>query len=420
MLLKTLQGSSRCSSKLAAYKNLLKNSQNYNKFWAMQARARLNLHRDFQTTSSIDFENAKFAWFAESQINVKENCVDRHIFQEHPALIYEHDEAGVNMTYSYLDLQKLVHKIAYKLVNLGVKKGDTVAIYMPTNPESVATMLACAQIGAVHNVVFAGFSAKALAERMDDSQCRVLVTSESMIRGGKEIPIYQKIVREAIQSCSTIKSVLIQNENDNFQPGKVDKNAKSELVDFHPLEHDLEKSSAPEHTQNEVMNAEDNLFILYTSGSTGKPKGIVHTQTGYLLYAGITHQYIFDYQPGDIYACVADIGWITGHSYVVYGPLVNGATSVLFGSTPTYPDYGRYWEMVERLKINQFYTSPTAIRLLYGQKDEYFEKYDLSSLKVLGTVGEPIGSEPWKWYHEKIGKGNCDIADTYWSDLGDF
>lgn len=388
------------------YRRLLAESTLDNtSFWKSQALSRLNFIKPFSITNKIDFNSAKFEWFSDGQINVKENCVDRHVtaFPDKTALIHEPDEPGTHEKISYKQLQTLVHKIAYKLVNIGVKKGDKVAIYMPTNPQSVAAMLACAQIGAVHNVVFAGFSSKALAERIDDSGAKVLLTSEVMVRGGKVIDIYEKIVKDAVDKSSCLQNVLIQGN----LPKTKSKNSK---VTFNLLE----DGSNLEHTKNEALSSEDELFILYTSGSTGKPKGLVHTSAGYLLYAGITHEHIFEYEPNDIYACVADIGWITGHSYVVYGPLANGATTVLFSTTPTYPDAGRYWEMIQRLKINQFYTSPTAIRLLYGQDKSYYEKYDLSSLKVLATVGEPIGTEPWKWYYENIGKSRCPIADTYW------
>lgn len=403
---------------LASYKQHLENSlNNPEKFWSDQANQRLKFIENFSKVSESNFNTAEFKWFLNGKINAKENCIDRHVLNNpnKTALIFEDDEPGNEKFYSYRDLQKLTQNIAYKLKNLGVQKHDKVAIYMPTNAESVAAMLACAQIGAVHNVVFAGFSSKALSERINDSKAKVLVTSKIMRRGGKDIDIFEKIVKDAVgNSDDCLTHVLMQGSEKDMSDVAV--SYKNSLFKNNvKFEHLNDQSSKDDElTKNEVLDSEDELFILYTSGSTGKPKGLVHTQAGYLLYAGLTHQQIFQYNENDIYACVADIGWITGHTYVVYGPLMNGATTVLFGSTPTYPDAGRYWEMCERLKINQFYTSPTAIRLLYGQGDEFVNEYDLSKLKVLGTVGEPIGEEPWKWYHSVVGKNNCPIADTYW------
>lgn len=387
-----------------SYADLLAQSRaDYQQFWADQAKERISFSKPFTEVLQADFEKAEFRWFNDGELNAKYNCVDRHIERNvsHPALVWERDEPGCHEYWSYTDLANKVHQIAYQLKNLGVTKGSKVAIYMPTNPTSVAAILACAQLGAVHNVVFAGFSANALADRTRDAEAKVVISTTSMTRGGRTINIGDTILYDAVSQSPCVEHVLLDGQD---YPSKTAAGVK-----YHKIEDNQDT-----FVENETMNAEDELFILYTSGSTGKPKGLVHTQAGYLLYAGMTHEHIFNYKPGDTYACVADIGWVTGHSYVIYGPLVNGATTVLFESTPTFPDPGRYWEMVERLKINQFYTSPTAIRLLYGHSDEYVEKYDLSSLKVLGTVGEPIGPDPWKWYHEKIGKGKCPIADTWW------
>merc|ERR1712178_256441 len=304
---------------------------------------------------SSDFKTAKFSWFEDGEINVKNNCIDRHLEKSTPALIWERDEPGNHEIWSFSKLSKKVHQIAFQLKEMGVTRGSKVAIYMPTNPTSVACMLACAQLGAVHNVVFAGFSANALAERCRDSNAKVLITTKNLTRGGKTIDIGKKVISEAVKNSGCIEHVLLDGDD------WLDETCEN--VTYHKINENFS-----EFSENVSLNSEDELFILYTSGSTGKPKGLVHTQAGYLLYAGITHEYIFDYQPGDVYACVADIGWITGHSYVVYGPLANGSTTVVFESTPLYPDAGRYWEMVQRLKINQFYGAPTAIRLLlrYG------------------------------------------------------
>lgn len=388
------------------YQDLLNNCEDdYVKFWSDQANQRLDFVKPFSRVVDANFQKAEFRWFDDGVINAKQNCVDRHVDKTTPALIWERDEPGTHETWSYSKLAKKVHQIAFQLKELGVRRGSKVAIYMPTNPTSVAAILACAQLGAVHNVVFAGFSSNALAERCRDSDAKVLITTKHFTRGGKTVDIGKKVIESAVKSAGCIEHVLLDGDDwlENISDG----------VEYHKIKENSGENGR-EFCENEPMNSEDELFILYTSGSTGKPKGLVHTHAGYLLYAGITHQYIFDYQPGDIYACVADIGWITGHSYVIYGPLVNGATTVLFESTPTYPDASRYWEMVERLKINQLYTSPTAIRALYACGNHFVDKHDISSLKVLGTVGEPIGTDPWKWYNEVIGKGECPIADTWW------
>ncbi|XP_074805943.1 acetyl-coenzyme A synthetase 2-like, mitochondrial isoform X2 [Natator depressus] len=293
-------------------------------------------------------------------------------------------------------------RLANTLKKYGVQKGDRVAIYMPATPLAVAAMLACARIGAVHTVVFAGFSAESLAGRIIDSGCKAVITYNQGVRGGRVVEL-KKTVDEAVKNCPSVKHVFVAQRTDNAVPmGNRDI----------PLEEEMAKEApvcAPES-----MDSEDMLFMLYTSGSTGKPKGIVHTQAGYLLYAAVTHKHVFDYQQGDIFGCVADTGWITGHSYVVYGPLCNGGTSVLFESTPLYPDPGRYWETVQRLKINQFYGAPTAVRLLLKYGDKWVKKYDRSSLKTLGSVGEPINHEAWHWFHNVVGDSRCTLVDTWW------
>uniref|UniRef100_A0A8C2R992 Acetyl-coenzyme A synthetase n=1 Tax=Capra hircus TaxID=9925 RepID=A0A8C2R992_CAPHI len=300
------------------------------------------------------------------------------------------------------ELLETTCRLANTLKRYGVRRGDRVAIYMPVSPLAVAAMLACARIGAIHNVIFAGFSVGSLAGRINDAQCKVVITFNQGLRGGRVVQL-KKIVDEAIKICPSVQHVLVAHRTDNkVHMGDLDVSLEQEMAKEEPV-------CAPES-----MGSEDTLFLLYTSGSTGKPKGLVHTQAGYLLYAALTHKLVFDYRPGDVFGCVADIGWITGHSYVVYGPLCNGATSVLFESTPVYPNAGRYWEMVQRLKINQFYGAPTAYRLLLKFEDSWVKKYDRSSLRTLGSVGEPINHEAWEWLHRVVGDGRCTLVDTWW------
>ncbi|NXX48213.1 ACS2L synthetase, partial [Tricholaema leucomelas] len=332
------------------------------------------------------------------------NCLDQHVNKSpnRVALIWERDEPGTEVYITYRELLDLTCRLANTLKKYGIEKGDKVAIYMTVSPLSVAAMLACARIGAVHTVVFAGFSAESLAGRIMDSGCKAVITYNQGVRGGRIIEL-KKTVDEAVKSCPSIRHVFVAQRTDNkVQMGDCDISLEEEMA------------KAGSVCTPESMDSEDTLFMLYTSGSTGKPKGIVHTQAGYLLYAAVTHKYVFDYQQGDVFGCVADIGWITGHSYVVYGPLCNGATSVLFESTPVYPDPGRYWEVVQRLKVNQFYGAPTAIRLLLNYGEEWVKKYDRSSLKTLGSVGEPINNEAWQWFYHVVGEGRCTLLDTWW------
>lgn len=374
-------------------------------FWGQLGASRLKWMTNFHTVKNCDIAAGKHEWFVGGQLNVSDNCLDRHV-EEDPnkiALIWEKDEPGHSVHVSYRELLDDTCRIANALKRSGVKKGDRICIYMPVSPMAVACMLACTRIGAVHSVIFAGFSAESLVTRIQDAGARTVITADEGVRGGKKIQL-KKTVDEAVAQCPEVSTVFVAQRTGADVP-------------MHPtrdifLDRVMESEST--HCPPEPMDSEDNLFILYTSGSTGKPKGVIHTQGGYLLYASVTHQYAFDYKPGDIYACVADIGWITGHSYVVYGPLCNGATTVLFESIPTYPNPGRYWEMVERLKINQFYGAPTAIRLLLRYGDKFVKQYDRSSLKVLATVGEPINEEAWHWYKDVIGEGRCPIVDTWW------
>ncbi|KAM4043221.1 acetyl-coenzyme A synthetase 2-like, mitochondrial [Anomaloglossus baeobatrachus] len=373
-------------------------------FWGVLARERLTWVTPHQTVRDCDFNEGRVKWFLGGKLNVSVNCLDKHVHQcpERVALIWERDEPGTHVKITYRELLDTTCRIANTLKKYGIKKGDRVAIYMPVSPLAVASMLACARIGAVHTVVFAGFSAESLAGRINDANCKAVFTFNQGLRGGRVTEL-KKTVDEAVKSCPSIKHVFVAQRTDNkVHMGNLDIPLEEEMAKTEPV------------CPPETMDSEDMLFMLYTSGSTGKPKGVVHTQAGYLLYASLTHKYVFDYKQGDVFGCVADIGWITGHSYVVYGPLCNGATTVLFESTPIYPDPGRYWEMVERLRINQFYGAPTAIRLLLKYGDEWVKKYDRSSLKMLGSVGEPINHEAWQWFYNVVGDRRCDLVDTWW------
>ncbi|XP_070657179.1 acetyl-coenzyme A synthetase 2-like, mitochondrial isoform X2 [Bos indicus] len=344
-------------------------------FWGPLARDALVWDTPYHTVSDCDFRSGRISWFLGGQLNVSVNCLDQHV-QKSPesiALIWERDEPGTEVKITYRELLETTCRLANTLKRYGVRRGDRVAIYMPVSPLAVAAMLACARIGAIHNVIFAGFSVGSLAGRINDAQCKVVITFNQGLRGGRVVQL-KKIVDEAIKVCPSVQHVLVAHRTDNkVHMGHLDVSLEQEMAKEEPV-------CAPES-----MGSEDILFLLYTSGSTGKPKGLVHTQAGYLLYAALTHRLVFDYRPGDVFGCVADIGWITGHSYVVYGPLCNGATSVLFESTPVYPDAGRYWETVQRLKINQFYGAPTAYRLLLKFEDSWVKKYDRSSLRTLGS-----------------------------------
>ncbi|XP_074143810.1 acetyl-coenzyme A synthetase 2-like, mitochondrial isoform X1 [Sminthopsis crassicaudata] len=373
-------------------------------FWGRLARDTLVWDTPYHTVKDCDFSQGKISWFLGGQLNVSVNCLDQHV-QKSPdrvALIWERDEPGTEVKITYRELLETTCRLANTLKKHGVRRGDRVAIYMPVSPLAVAAMLACARIGAVHTVIFAGFSAESLAGRINDAKCKVVITYNQGVRGGRIIEL-KKIVDEAVKNCPTVKHVLVAQRTDNkIHMGKLDVLLEEEMAKENPV-------CAPE-----IMDSEDVLFMLYTSGSTGKPKGLVHTQAGYLLYAAVTHKHVFDFRQGDVFGCVADIGWITGHSYVVYGPLCNGATSVLFESTPVYPNAGRYWETVERLKINQFYGAPTAIRVLLNYGDVWVKKYDRSSLRTLGSVGEPINQEAWEWLYKVVGDSKCTLVDTWW------
>ncbi|XP_007904225.2 acetyl-coenzyme A synthetase 2-like, mitochondrial [Callorhinchus milii] len=374
------------------------------RFWGALGKERLSWISPFHTVRDCDLSRGRIRWFDGGKLNVSVNCLDRHVHTcpDRVALIWEQDEPGTQVKITYRQLLEVTCRLANTLKRRGVRRGDRVTLYLPASPIAVASMLACARIGAVHTVVFAGFSADALANRIQDAQSETVITVNQALRGGRVIEL-KKTVDEAVKSCPSIKQVLVATRTENKVP--------MSDIDV-PLEEEMMREEAV--CEPVAMESEDLLFLLYTSGSTGKPKGLVHTQAGYLLYAALTHRYVFDYHDGDVFGCVADIGWITGHSYVVYGPLCNGGTTVLFESTPVYPNAGRYWEMVERLKINQFYGSPTAIRLLLKYGDKWVKCHDRSSLKTLGSVGEPLNSEAWEWYYKVVGDGRCPVVDTWW------
>ena len=375
-------------------------------FWGDLAREYFQWRAPWTEVLDYDFEAPSITWFKGAKLNITENCIDRHLKEkaDQTAILYEANDPNEPAQHiTYAQLAQSVNKMANVLKAQGVTKGDRVVIYLPMIPELAYTVLACARIGAVHSVVFAGFSATALATRINDCSAKLVVTADGSYRGGKTLDL-KSIVDEAVVDCPSIEKVLVARRTN----GSITMTPNRDVLLAALL------SEASTECAAETMDAEDPLFILYTSGSTGKPKGMVHSSAGYMVYTAYTFKNIFQYEPGDVYWCTADIGWITGHSYILYGPLANGATTLMFEGVPSYPDYGRFWEIVEKHQVNQFYTAPTAIRALAKEGNEWVERYDLSTLKVLGTVGEPINEEAWHWYDQIVGKGQAPITDTWW------
>jgi len=376
-------------------------------FWAAQARKYLSWEKEWDFVLRYDFKEAQIAWFGNGILNASYNCLDRHMetIPDKTAYLWEGDNPNESRTVTYRDLYTEVNRFAAVLKSQGLKKGDRVIIYLPMIVELPVALLACARIGAIHSVVFGGFSADAIANRIQDCGARLVITADGGYRGGKPVPLKQN-VDTALTKCPGVEKVIVVNRTNSG----IALDPKKELWWHEAV------GNTPEDTyvKPEPMDAEDPLFILYTSGSTGKPKGVVHTHGGYLLYAAITTRLVFDLKDDEIFWCTADIGWITGHSYIVYGPLINGLTGVMFEGVPSYPDHGRFWAVVEKYKVNKFYTAPTAIRALAREGEQYVLKHDLSSLKLLGTVGEPINPEAWRWYYHWVGKDKCPIIDTWW------
>jgi len=374
-------------------------------FWAEQAEKFLSWDRKWDRVLDWDYKQANIRWFEGGRLNASANCLDRHLKTrgDQTALLWEGDDPKDSRKLTYRELHAEVCRLANALKRRGVKKGDRICIYMPMVPEAAAAMLACARIGAVHSVVFGGFSPESIKDRILDSDCRVVITADEGIRGGKKIPLKGN-VDEALSHCPGVRTVLVLKRTGS----PIAWNVKRDIW-YHEALAQESADCAPES-----MDAEDPLFILYTSGSTGKPKGVLHTIGGYLLYAAITHKYVFDYQEGDVYWCTADVGWVTGHSYIVYGPLANGAVSLMFEGVPNFPSPSRFWEVVDKHQVNIFYTAPTAIRALMAAGDAPVKKTSRASLRILGSVGEPINPEAWEWYYHVVGEARCPIVDTWW------
>ncbi len=388
------------------YKEMYKRSvEDPDGFWSEKAEEFVTWSKKWNKVCKFDYDKADIKWFEGAKLNVSYNCLDRHLDKrgDQVAVIWEGDDPKNDEKITYRQLHEQVCKFANVLKARGVKKGDRVSIYMPMVPEVVVAMLACTRIGAIHSIVFGGFSPTSLRDRILDSDCRVVVTADEGTRGGRAVPLKAN-TDEALQSCPNVHTVIVVRRTG----GSVPFNAKRDAW-YHEL---MEAASAD--CPPEDMDAEDPLFILYTSGSTGKPKGVLHTTGGYLLFAAMTHKYIFDYHDGDIYWCTADVGWVTGHTYIVYGPLANGATTLVFAGVPNYPDAGRFWQICDKHKVDTFYTAPTAIRALMGQGDDPVKKTSRKSLRLLGTVGEPINPEAWEWYYRVVGDERCPIVDTWW------
>ena len=386
----------------AAYQHSVEDPEG---FWAEVAQE-FKWHKPWKRVLDWNFEEPNVKWFVGGKTNITENALDRHLRElgNHPAIIWEpNDPSDPSVTLTYKMLHDQVCRFANVLKRNGVQKGDRVCIYLPMVPEAAIAILACARIGAIHSVVFGGFSAQSLTDRINDSNCKVIVTSDGAARGNKNIPM-KDTVDDALIACPSVQKVIVLTHT----------RTPISMIKGRDVWWESEMKQVTSDCPAQVMDSEDPLFILYTSGSTGKPKGVVHTTGGYMVYTAYTFQNVFQYEPGQIHFCTADVGWITGHSYIVYGPLLSGATTVMFEGVPTYPDAGRFWDIVDKHKVDILYTAPTAIRSLMGFGLKYVEGKDLSSLKVLGSVGEPINEEAWNWYNENIGKGRCPIVDTWW------
>ena len=390
----------------ATFDKLYKQSiESPEEFWAEQATELLHWHRPWQTVVDSNFSKASARWFTGGKLNVAFNCIDRHLEKraDQTAIIWEGDEPIDDKSISYQELYTRVGKFSNALKSRGVKKGDRVCIYMPMIPEAAYAMLACARIGAVHSVVFGGFSPESLKDRILDSDCQTIITADEGVRGGRTVPLKSN-VDEALKDCADVHSVFVVRRTH----GEIQWNDDRDVCYHKSTE------AAAIECEPELMDAEDPLFILYTSGSTGKPKGVMHTTAGYLLGASITHKYVFDYHDGDVFWCTADVGWVTGHSYIVYGPLANGAITLMFEGVPTYPNASRFWDVIDKHKVNIFYTAPTAIRALMASGDEPVKQTSRASLRLLGSVGEPINPEAWEWYYHVVGDARCPIVDTWW------
>ena len=376
------------------------------KFWDRIADENFTWYQKWDKVFEVDMQEANFKWFLNAKVNITKNCIDRHLAKrgDKTAIIFEpNDPKEAALHISYKELYERVSKMANVLREQGIKKGDRVCIYLPMIPELTVAVLACARIGAIHSVVFAGFSASAVAARINDSECKMVITSDGGFRGNKSIDL-KGIVDEALEKCPCVEKVLVAKRTNtavNMKDGRD--------IWLQPL-----LDAALGNNVAEIMDAEDPLFILYTSGSTGKPKGMLHTTAGYMVYTAYTFKNVFNYEENDVFWCTADIGWITGHSYILYGPLLNGATTVLFEGIPSYPDFSRFWEVIEKHQVTQFYTAPTAIRALAKENLDYVQKFPLRSLKVIGSVGEPINEEAWHWYNDHVGGKRCPLVDTWW------
>ena len=388
------------------YESLYKQSiKDPEAFWSEQARKYLNWDSDWKRVSNVDFMKGNISWFEGGKINASVNCIDRHLKErsKQTAIIWESDDPNESKKISYKELHEAVCRFANALKKRNVKKGDRVCIYMPMIPEAAYAMLACARIGAIHSVVFGGFSPESLKERILDSDCQTVITADEGIRGSRSIPL-KKNVDIALKECPEVHTVFVvkrSGANINWVPDRD--------VSYEQIVSEVSDSCEPE-----FMDSENPLFILYTSGSTGKPKGVLHTTGGYLLQVAMTHKLVFDYREGEIYWCTADVGWITGHSYIVYGPLLNGATTLMFEGIPTYPNHSRFWNVIDKHKVNIFYTAPTAIRALMSLGNKAVKSTSRASLRILGTVGEPINPEAWEWYYDVVGEKRCPIVDTWW------